>query len=187
MKSLIKLGVMIFFISIVNTGCEKIKDLADVSFDANFDTEMDVDVKPTAQKSGLEMGSFSETAEIDPNTNEDFKTYASKIKEIKITKVTFEIVEITNAPNNTVQLGSATLSVDKTGYTSAKWVESAQALTVGTKFEYSTLDTQFTNLQNILNSKEVFTVNFYGTADPVDASFKVKVSINSTIVANPLN
>jgi hypothetical protein len=186
MKTLIKLGVIIFFISFVNTGCEKIKDLADVSFDANFDTEMNVDVKPTTQKSGLEMGSFSETAEIDPNSNEDFKTYASKIKDIKVTKVVFEIIEITNAPNNAVQLGSATLSVDKTGFTSAKWIESAQTLTVGKKFEYSTLD-QFANLQNILNSKVVFTVNFFGTADPVDASFKVKVTINSTITANPLN
>lgn len=187
MKNLMKFAIILLFLSFSNAGCEKIKDLADVSFDANFDTEMNVDVKPTAQKSGLEMGSFSETADIDPNTNEDFKTYASKIKEIKITKVVFEIIEITNAPNNTVQLGSATLSVDKTGYTSAKWMESAQALTLGTKFEYSTMDAQFTYLQNILNSKEVFTVNFYGTADPVDASFKVKVSINSTIVANPLN
>lgn len=187
MKSLIKLGVVMFFISFVNTGCEKIKDLADVSFDANFDTEMNVDVKPTTQKSGLEMGSFSETADIDPNSNEDFKTYASKIKDIKVTKVVFEIIEITNAPNNAVQLGSATLSVDKTGLTSAKWSESAQTLTVGKKFEYSTSDEQFAHLQNILNSKEMFTVNFFGTADPVDATFKVKITINSKVTANPLN
>ncbi len=186
MKTLLKLSLILLLIGFTNTGCEKIKDLADVTFDADFEAEMDVAVQPTL-KSGQAMGTFSEQETIDPNTNEDFKTYASKIKEVKVEKVIVEITQITNAPGSTVQVGSATLSVEKTGYTSAQWVEQNVTLTVGKTFEYSTTSDQFTNLMNIINTKESFDVKFFGTADPVNAGFRVKVYINTKITANALN
>lgn len=186
MKTLLKLSFILLLIGFGNTGCEKIKSLADVTFDANFEAEMDVVVQPTLKDSQA-MGTFSEQETIDPTSNADFNTYSEKIKEIKVEKVIVEIISITNAPNSTVQLGSATLSVEKTGYTSAQWVEQNQTLTVGKTFEYNTASDQFTNLMNIINTKQSFDVKFYGTADPVNAGFRVKVYLNTKITANALN
>ncbi|HQQ13007.1 MAG TPA: hypothetical protein PK855_07585, partial [Bacteroidales bacterium] len=80
MKTLLKLSLILLLIGFTNTGCEKIKDLADVTFDADFTSTMDATVEPTSLKSGQAMGYFAEETTIDPNTNEDFKTYANKIK-----------------------------------------------------------------------------------------------------------
>ncbi len=191
MKTLLKLSLILLLIGFTNTGCEKIKDLADVTFDADFTATMDATVEPTSLKSGQEMGYFEESRSIDPNTNADFKAYASKIKEIKVEKVIVEVTSITGSDNNSVDVEVVRLvchqmpTFDEMGFL-AVFVRNNETLTVGKTFEFTT-DVELRDLETILNSKEEFNVLLDGRADPVNATIGFKVYINSKITANALN
>lgn len=191
MKTLLKLSFVLLLIGFTNTGCEKIKDLADVTFDADFTATMDATVEPTSLKSGQAMGYFDEFTTIDPNTNSDFKTYASKIKEIKVEKVIVEVISITGSANNSVVVDWAHLhchqlpSFDENGFF-AFFEMNNETLTVGKTFEFTAAG-ELGDLETILNTKESFDVYLHGAADPVNATIGFKVYINSKITANALN
>lgn len=136
------------------------------------------------------MGYFAEETTIDPNTNEDFKTYANKIKSIKVEKMIVEVTSISNAPNNSVNVTTAVAyCISQPPFTEnafgATVVLNNETLTVGKTYELDAAEVP--DLETILNTKEVFYVGIAGMADPVNATIGFKVYINSKITANALN
>lgn len=164
------------------SACEKIKSLADVKFDAEFQTDLNVTVTPSLNKAGVD-GVFFASATIDPLSDSEFKKYADKIKKIEIVDATAEIITINPTP---VQLISAELKASSAGMADAQWNFANESLTAGKKLNLSNANNQWTNLQSILDSKAVFTVSLQGQTDVNDATFQVRVTYKTKITANPL-
>ena len=53
MKNLLRLSILILFVSVIFSGCEKIKSLADVTFEAEFSTDLPVQIQPTSLKADI--------------------------------------------------------------------------------------------------------------------------------------
>ncbi|KAF0128972.1 MAG: hypothetical protein FD155_2797 [Bacteroidetes bacterium] len=180
MKTLLKLSFILLLIGFGNTGCEKIKSLADVTFDANYESTIDVDVVPSALKAT--NGTFFETVTIDPLSNSDMATYANLIKDIDVVEVSAEVISLSTP----VQLISATLNASSTGFTDASWSFANETLTVGKVLTLSNDAGQFDNLQKILTSKNVFTVTLQGQTDVNEATFSLLMTFKTRVTANPL-
>jgi PBP1b-binding outer membrane lipoprotein LpoB len=181
-KSIKRLSILILFVSIIFSGCEKIKSLADVTFEAEFSTDLPVQIQPTSLKADIN-GTFFETATIDPLSDTEFAKYAEKIKKIEIIEATAEVITINPSP---ILLVTANLTASATNFTSAVWSFANESLTQGKQLTLGNENSQWTNLQKILDSKEVFNVTLQGQADVDEASFTVRVKYKTKITANPL-
>ncbi|PKP52194.1 MAG: hypothetical protein CVT92_09985 [Bacteroidetes bacterium HGW-Bacteroidetes-1] len=182
MKNAIKFSFLIVFLCLLFAGCEKIKSIADVTFDAEFTADLPVDVVPTSLKAGVN-GTFFETATIDPLSNSDLATYADKIKKIEVIEASAEVLSIDPSP---VLLLSTTLSATSGVFSPATWSFNNESLTVGKIITLDNENSQFSNLQSILDSKEIFTVTLQGQTDVDEASFTVRVKYKTKVTANPL-
>jgi PBP1b-binding outer membrane lipoprotein LpoB len=182
MKKFKQISFLLLFASIIFSGCEKIKSLADVTFEAEFSTDLPVQVLPTKNNSNVN-GAFFETATIDPLSDSEFAKYADKIKKIEVVEATAEIISINPSP---ITLITANLEASATDFSSAVWTFTNESLTQGKIITLGNENSQWTNLQNILDSKEVFTVTLQGQADVDEASFTVRIKYKSKITANPL-
>lgn len=182
MKRILTLSFLVIALAMSFSACEKLKSLADVKFDAEFQTDLDVTVTPSLNKAGID-GVFSASATIDPLSDSEFKKYAEKIKKIEITDATAEIITINPSP---VQLISAELKATSAGMADAQWNFANETLSAGTKLNLSNANNQWTNLQAILDNKVIFTVSLNGQTDVNDATFKLRVTYKTKITANPL-
>ncbi len=159
------------------TGCEKLKDAADVTFDANYTTDLNINVAP-----GRDInGTFSESATIDPTVNSDVQTYLNLIKSWEITGLTGEAMNV----NNDFNLVTATFSVASADK-SASWSFENLPVTEGTTLTLDNNDGQWDTINQILAEKQSFTVTFSGQTDTDDISFTLRVTIQSQVTANPL-
>jgi len=152
--------------------------LLDVKFDANFKSDLNIDV-PTGTKSAT----FSAEATIDPQSNTDFAEYGSKIKEIEIKEAKATILAI----NKTVVMENAEISVTSGSMTPAKWNYSNETLAVGTVLTLGNESGQWDNVQAILNAQNAFTTAINGTISEDDVQFTLQIEIKTSVTANPLD
>ncbi len=181
MKKQITLFTITLFTLVFMSSCDKLKSLADVEFDANFESQMDVPIQPTSLKTL--PGTFNTSVTIDPLSNADFLKYKEKIKDISIIGATIEITELTPTPITI----NGTLTASDTQNPpnlSASWPINNEVLTVGKKITLST--SQFVTLQQIFNLKTPFTVTFAGQSSASQGTIKVKVTYKTKVKANPL-
>lgn len=176
-RAIFTLLIVVFSIS----GCEKIKELADVKFDANYESTLNVDVTPTATKASY--GVFHETATIDPLSNSDMAAYAEKIKEIEIVEASAEVISISTP----VKLITTNLSASGDNLPEASWTFSNKTIEAGTVLSLDNANGQFDNLNKILKSKKVFTVSLMGQTDVDEATFSLKIMFKTRVTANPLD
>lgn len=182
MKKYITIFSIMFLTVAFLSSCEKLKSLADVEFDANFESELNVPIQPTSLKST--QGSFNKTETIDPLSNAEFQKYQNKIKNINVTQAEITILE----PNpSSIVVSSATLSAMMTNMPTASWSISNETLTDGKKIILDNNQQQFDKLRAIINEKKPFDVNLQGVANVDQGSFKVKVKFKTRVKANPLN
>lgn len=181
MRNTIKFIALFVMAGMLFTACDKVKDLADVKFDADFSTNLDIhsvaDMKST-------QGSFEASATINPLDNSDMATYANLIKEIKVNEITAEVLSISDAP---VMLETAVFEISSDGFPSAVWEFENVELNQGTILTMDNSSGQFDNMQAILDSTNVFTAEISGTTDKDDVTFTLKVTIKTTVTANPLD
>jgi hypothetical protein len=178
MKTMTKLFVLLAAVILLSPGCEKAKDLLDVKFDADFKSDLNIDVP-----AGARSATFSESATIDPQSNTDFAEYGSKIKEIEIKEVKATILAI----NKSVVLESADLSVTSGDMTPANWSFSNETLTVGKELTLDNNNGQWDNVQAILNTQNAFTTAISGTVSEDDVQFTIQIEIKTSVTANPLD
>ena len=110
------------------------------------------------------------------------KKYAEQIKDLKITKVTAEITSITKP----VTLVSGKLKVSASGFTTTEWNFTNVALSLGTKLSIGNETGQITNVQSMLKSLKLVTVELSGETDQAPVKFTLKVTYETEITANPL-
>ncbi|MBK9291763.1 MAG: hypothetical protein IPM52_09080 [Bacteroidetes bacterium] len=175
---------LLIFLALTSVGffssCEKLKSLADVEFDADYETELNVDIQPTF-KSGV--GTFNQTITIDPLTNADFQKYKDKIKNISISSAEITITQLDPSPI----VISGTLTASAPNLPSASWSLNNETLTVNKVITLDNNNQQFDKLKDIFNTKNPFDVNVQGQASVPQGTFKCKVKFKTKVKANPLN
>jgi len=70
MKKLIPVAFLLMLIGVVFSGCKESSSLLDVTFEADYQSDMDVVVSPSTLKIGVN-GVFSSSTTIDPLSNSD--------------------------------------------------------------------------------------------------------------------
>ncbi|HMM11436.1 MAG TPA: hypothetical protein PKE03_05020 [Bacteroidales bacterium] len=180
MKKLVTISLTLFLAFGLMSSCEKVNSLFDVEFNADFQTQMDMQIVPSALKSGT--GTFNKTETIDPLSNADFLKYKEKIKDINIVGATIEIIALNPS---SIAITNCTLIVSNSNNTlSAQWNIPQMVFTLGQKI---TLESnQFNLLKQILNQKNPFTVQLSGTSSAPDGTFKADVIFSTKVTANPL-
>ncbi len=181
MKNLSRLLFVFMLSSMVFPACNATKDLLDVTFRADYEADMDIVVTPDAIKAGIN-GVFSESATIDPLSNDKFAEYADKIKSITIEEATGTITWI----NKNAVLITADLNITATDMPSAHWVFTNEPLVQGSVFSLTNEAGQLDKLKDILNAQKVFTVTFSGQTDEDDLSLTFHTLYGTLVVANPL-
>jgi hypothetical protein len=183
MKTFAKTFILLFFIGLTFSGCEKIKSLADVKFDAELDADLNVTVPADGLKSGaLEGFTFSKSATIDPTSDADIEKYFDKLKSFEVYEVTGTIKSVTGGP---VKILSGTISVTS-GSTVAEWTITNFNVVNGATIVLDNSGGQWDKINKILDGKKTFTAMVQGTTDKSGISFTVHVVIKSHVKANAL-
>src|SRR5690349_14639842 len=91
------------------SGCDKIDDATDVSFDVEFDGEFVIN-----EEGDLGEEPYSSNLTVDAKSNTKIADYAAKIKDIKVNKITYRITEY-SAPGGAVTFLNGKMSFGTVG------------------------------------------------------------------------
>jgi PBP1b-binding outer membrane lipoprotein LpoB len=174
------IALAILFVSIVFSGCKKIEDALDVTFDSTFKTDLNIDVPPASREVN---GDFSATATIDPTADATFNQYLDKIKKIEVTNV---VGKITNISTTEIHLTSLTITIATAGNTTS-WTFQNITLVDGYMLALDNSAGQLSVIDNILMEKKAFTVSAVGSTEEDDVDYTIEVAITAKVTANPLN
>jgi len=165
--------------AMVFSGCNETKELLDVTFEADYTTDLPIVVTPSTLKAT--NGVFESSTTIDPMSNSDLATYANNIQSIEIIEATATILSVsTNA------VMSADVDITSGTLPAASWVFTDQPIQEGTVITLGNENGQLEKLSNILSAKNVFTVDVVGQTDVDDMTFTMSVTIRAFVTANPL-
>jgi len=184
MKTMMKTRNLLFVliaVSLVIAGCNQAKDLANVTFDAEFKADLNCEVPPASFKSGID-GAFAASKTINPLADSTVEKYIDKIKSWEITGVTGEILSVSKEG---VNLLGAELEVFSANHSTA-WHIPATALFVGQKITFDNGNGQWDTIDAILGEKDVFTVSVNGSTDQDDVTFVIRLIIKTRVTVNPL-
>lgn len=177
MKNLTRLFLVLMFTGIAFSGC---KDALDVTFEADYTSNMDIVVSPSTQKAT--NGTFSSTTTIDPLSNSDVADYANNIQSIEIVEARGTITAV----STTATMQTANLEITSLEMPAASWNYTNEPIAVGSIFTLTNEDGQLDKLSDILSTKNVFTIHFTGQTDQDDITFTMQVYIRAMVTANPL-
>jgi hypothetical protein len=180
MKNIKSLVSLVLIIILASTGCKKLENLLDVTFNAEYTVNLEA-VIPPASDLKQSAGVFSACKIIDPNSNSEFSAYADKIKKIEITSISAKVLSI----NKPVTIKMASIAIfSETGSTA--WNFSNEAITVGKILTLGNESSQWIIAQNIFTDKNIFTILLDGETNVDDVNFTLEVTIKTKVTANPL-
>ncbi len=159
------------------SSCDLFDNVDDVTFDVVLPLDFAIDVN---QQSDGPVN-YSETKLLDVTSNPDIEEYASKIKEIKVNKITYVI---SNANANGVTFSNGSVVVNSTNQEIASISQASIANTAEIELTANTagLNALGASLQN--SNQE--TVKFQGTFSSTPVAFQVKVRFYVSVTADAL-
>ncbi len=163
-----------------STGCDEVKSLLDVKFDANYTVDLNMNV-PAESSTKAVQSSFSGSATIDPTSNSDVAKYLDLIKSWEVTGLTGTFKNVTKEA--VLESGTITFSSDAG---TATWTFTNVAIKNGATFTLDNTNGQWDEIDKILSAKKEFTISGEGKTDIDDFSFTISVAVNTTVTANPL-
>ncbi len=181
MKTKILFAAILISGLLFSTGCEKIKSLLDIKFDADYTVNLNMTVPPASVTNKAVLSSFSGTATIDPTDNSDVSKYLNLIKSWTVTGLTGTFKNVSK--ETVLQTGTFSFSSDPG---TATWTFTNLQIKNGETFTLDNNNGQWDVLDKILSAKKPFTVTFAGTTDKDDFTFTLSIELNSSVVANPL-
>ncbi len=165
----------------LNTGCQKVKSLLDVKFNANYTVNLNMTVPPASGSVKNALSAFSGSASIDPTSNSEVSKYLHLIKSWTVNSITGTFNNVTKEA--VLQNGTLTFSNDAG---TATWTFTNVQIKNGGTVTIDNKNGQLDKLSTILSSKKPFTVKLAGTTNKDGFSFTLSLEINSTVIANPL-
>ncbi len=163
-----------------STGCQKIKSLLDVKFDANYTVDLNMKVPAAGSIEGVQSA-FESSATVDPTSNDDVKKYLNLIKSWHVTGLTGTFKKVSKEA--VLQNGTLTFSSEAG---TATWTFTNVPIKNGSSLTLDNAKGQWDALDKILGAKKKFTVTVSGKTDIDDFTFTMEIKVNSTITANPL-
>ncbi len=163
-----------------STGCEKVKSLLDVKFDADYTVNMNMDVPASGSINGVQS-TFEGSASIDPTSNSDVSKYLNLIKSWHVTELTGTFKNVTKEA--VLESGTLTFSAEAG---TATWNFTNVPIKNDGSFTLDNSKGQWDELDKILSAKKKITVTVNGKTNIDNFSFTMSVKISSTITANPL-
>ncbi|MCD6200828.1 MAG: hypothetical protein J7K46_03370 [Bacteroidales bacterium] len=178
---MILMGTLLLGVTL--SSCEKIKSLADVKFNSELGTDLNVTIGSGTEKSvQVEGYTFSESADVSLHDDQDIDKYFDKLKGFDVQEVTGTVKSVIRGP---VTISNGKLSIGS-GSSVATWlIKNFQVETNATL----TLDNnggQWDIVNGILNDKKDFTVTVEGKTDKDNVSFTLHVVVKVKVTANPL-
>lgn len=180
MKNVFKIMSAVVLTSLIFISCNKVKSLADVTFDTTFTADLDCMVPPATARDI--DGMFSASTVIDPASDPDVEEYLENIIGYEILSMSGTITSV-SAENVTLVSSTATVYNSSN---SASWQFSDIPLTVGATLNFGNENGQWDTVDQILMTGQEFTVSLEGETDEDDVTFTVLLSIGTQITANPL-
>lgn len=177
MKTTSFLSILLLFVAVSFTSCDLLDNADDLSF--NVTLPLDFVIDETADNPSGK--SYTDSELLNAASDPEVAKYASKIKEIKVNKITYTI---SNANPNTVTFTNGTLSVASSG----KTIASASTVSLANTSETElTADTAGFNelASNLLNDKQEL-IQLAGTLSKTPVAFTVKFKFYVTITADAL-
>ena len=163
-----------------STGCDKIKSLLDVKFDANYAVDLNMTVPAASSINGVQSA-FQGSAKVDLTSNSEVSKYLKLIKSWHVTGLTGTFKNVSKEA--VLQNGTITFSSDAG---TATWTFTNVQIKNGGSFTLDNTAGQWDELDKILSAKKVFSVTVNGTTDIDNFSFTMSIEVESTITANPL-
>lgn len=182
MKNSIRLFSGILLLGIVLTGCDEAKEILDVKFIADYQTEFEVVVPPSSGGKGNINTVFEVNETIDPTSNADFNMYIDNIKSISITEVKAEVLSI----SKNLLLETAVISISNENHL-ANWEFTNKEIEVGTILTLDNDSGQWDKIENIMLDKKILTISVAGQTNDDDFELVVLFDISAEIIANPLD
>jgi hypothetical protein len=178
MKTKSFLSILLLIVFGTFSSCDLFDEADDVSFDSTI--PLTFVINETAQNP--EGMTYSDSELLDVTSDPDVAEYASKIKEIKVTRVTYTISP--GADPNTVIFTDGTLKISSTGKTIAS--VSSASLSNTTETDLISNTDGFNELATKLldDKKEIILMN--GTLSSTPVAFTVKFNFYVTITADAL-
>jgi len=173
LKTLVSL---IFAFALITVGCNKVKDLLDIKFDADFKIDMSVNT----DDSGLGFGYFNVEETVDPLSDEEVQKYIDNIKNWEIIDLKIKFNQVN--PDFYMTEGIVKIYLDEK---EVSWLLEDQQITPGSEFALGNEENQWNMVNEIINQKKPFKIKLTGKATPA-SNFNLQLMVNSKITANPL-
>lgn len=174
--SLIAFGALL----VTFASCDKVKSVADVTFDASLNSNIDATSSSETRAAGF---TFSGSSVIDPTSDDNINKYWDNIKNWDIQKITLKVNSIEQDAN----LTDGHLSVKDNS--SQDVIYSADVpnlpLTAGTTILEIT-DGDWANIVSALSAQHSLLVAVDGTIDQPNDAITFEVIIDLKVTANPL-
>jgi len=175
MKNTIKFLKVLLVVGFTFTSCDDIEDLADIDFSTSIKATIPVQVNQ-----GQTTLDESVVLSLDNNDTHD---YLSKIKDVKIKKLTYRIINFT---------GDSYGSVDVEFYADNIALDLNEfmvkdAFTTGTIFEVTDV-AKLNEMASLLKKNKKVTVGIKGDCEAMEEAMNFKVEVTATLdlTANPL-
>jgi hypothetical protein len=160
--------------------CEKINELADVTFETTFEEMFSVNVPVATEPDGSAV--FSESATIDLNDG-DVKDYVDQLKNIVVKTVRLELISYSGPAgaevSGEIDLGGGyALAIPPTNM--------QEALDNGTVIDMSDQAGAFNYLKDELLNQKMISYSLNGVVSEVPAQAEFKLTYTIDVTANPL-
>ena len=177
MKSITLNIALIFAVVITYSSCSLFEDLDDVS----FDTEVPVEFFINETEENPAGKAYSATEFLDLTSDPDVEEYASKIKDIKVNKITYFIYGVSDPG---VNLSGGSLMISSTNKTIATLAN--QGIIESASGELSIDSEGFKELSTRLKNNKSETIKLQGNLSETPISFAVEFVFYVTVTADAL-
>lgn len=168
--------VLLLLIAITIAGCNKVKEILDIKFDADFTVDLSVESSNT----GLDKSTFNVEKTVDPLEDETVQQYIDNIKGWEVLQLDIKFNQV--YPD--FYLSDGIVKIAGNGR-EVSWNLNDQDIIDGKVIALGNENGEWNMLNEIMNQKEPFIVYFSGNAEPA-SSFVLQFIIKTKITANPL-
>lgn len=184
MKKSLSTLLILLFMGVSFTGCEKIKSLADVKFDVDLEAVLDIVVPNEGQLKSSDVAfHFEDEKSINPRDNQDIYDYWDDIKDWAVEGIQLEVlndggmsVELTNV--------KVTIAISKTN--TAVFNVGTWTISEGATYELTDEDDNYNKIVNMLDAGQSFNVKFEGDCHLPGYHFIINYIQTVEVTANPL-
>jgi len=183
MKTTLKISALLLLVVGV-VSCESIKSLADVEFDTDVQTNLNLVSEGAAMKSSLVNYGFGGSATLNPTNDPEVQKYVDKIKDYTVKSITLTVTAVSEP--GVKLLKDSYFKIHDTADEVTWTLDADFDVEVGNSYTLSNTTGDYATVQKILRKNSTSTVSGEGYTNTSDVTIVLDTKIEATITANPL-